>query len=52
MALHGYQAKISMLGVLDEYITQGTPEELYRLCGFDTEGIARKVREMLGRSSA
>lgn len=51
MALHSYQAQISMLGIPDEYITQGTPEELYRLCGFDTEGIARKVREMLGEVS-
>lgn len=52
MVQNGYQAEMSMLGVPDEYITQGTPEELYRLCGYDAEGIARKVREMLGKASA
>lgn len=51
MVLHGYQAEIRMLGVPDEYITQGTPEELYRMCGFDAASIARKVREMMGKAS-
>ncbi|MGC8864972.1 MAG: 1-deoxy-D-xylulose-5-phosphate synthase [Bacteroidales bacterium] len=52
MVLHDYKAEICMLGVPDEYIPHGTPDELYRLCGYDAEGIARKAREMLVGASA
>ncbi|NPV37546.1 MAG: 1-deoxy-D-xylulose-5-phosphate synthase [Bacteroidales bacterium] len=47
MALHGYDARLKMLGIPDEYIPHGTPEELYRDCGFDVEGIKKAVRELL-----
>jgi 1-deoxy-D-xylulose-5-phosphate synthase len=47
MALHGYEARLKMLGIPDEYIPHGTPEELYRDCGFDVQGIAEAVMEML-----
>lgn len=47
MALHEYEAKIKLLGIPDEYIPHGTPEELYRDCGFDMQGIVEAIREML-----
>lgn len=47
MAFHGYDARLKMLGIPDEYIPHGTPEELYRDCGFDVEGIKKAVRELL-----
>ena len=47
MAKHNYCAELKTLGIPDEYIPHGTLEELYRDCGFDTQGIAGTVREML-----
>ena len=47
MAANNYQARVVRLGIPDEFITQGKPEELYALCGFDTDGIVRTVRSML-----
>lgn len=47
MADNGYAAKVVRLGVPDQYVTHGTPNELYALCGFDAEGIAKIIREML-----
>ncbi|GAP43905.1 1-deoxy-D-xylulose-5-phosphate synthase [Lentimicrobium saccharophilum] len=47
MAAGNYQARVVRLGIPDEFITQGKPEELYALCGFDTDGIVRTVRSML-----
>ncbi len=47
MAAGNYQARVLRLGIPDEFITQGKPEELYALCGFDTDGIVRTVRSML-----
>ncbi len=47
MAAGNYRARVVRLGIPDEFITQGKPEELYALCGFDTDGIVRTVRSML-----
>ena len=43
----GYNARVALLGVPDRFIEQGTPEELFRECGFDAQGIAEQVRKML-----
>jgi 1-deoxy-D-xylulose-5-phosphate synthase len=40
MADHGYQANIRRLGIPDRIIEHGEPEQLYRECGYDAEGIA------------
>jgi len=45
--LHGYQSQIRILGVPDRIIEQGKPEELYRECGFDAEGIRATAMQML-----
>ena len=36
---------IKNLGIADTFIEQGTPAELYSLCGYDTEGILRAIIE-------
>ncbi len=47
MARHSYHAVISCLGIPDHFIEQGSPAELYRECGYDTEGIAAAVRSII-----
>ena len=44
---HGYKAQIVRLGIPDRFIEHGKPEELYRMCGFDSEGIIKTVKEIL-----
>ncbi|HEY9123586.1 MAG TPA: 1-deoxy-D-xylulose-5-phosphate synthase [Bacteroidales bacterium] len=43
----GYKGQIVRMGVPDKFIEHGTVAELHHLCGFDAEGIARKVLEMI-----
>ncbi|HLQ99370.1 MAG TPA: 1-deoxy-D-xylulose-5-phosphate synthase [Sphingobacterium sp.] len=45
MSDNKYQAYIKRLGIPDEFIDQGTPEELQNICGFDVEGILTACRE-------
>jgi 1-deoxy-D-xylulose-5-phosphate synthase len=52
MADHGYHAKVVRLGIPDKYIHHGTPEQLYEECGFDTQSICAKVRELTGIRAA
>lgn len=47
MADHGYSSKVQRLGVPDSFIEQGSVDDLHHLCGFDTTGICRAVREIL-----
>jgi len=44
---HDYQAKVKRLGVPDRFVGQGSPEELYRECGYDAQGIMEAVKEMI-----
>lgn len=41
---NGFQVRITRLGIPDSFITHGTPQELYALCGFDAAGIAAAIR--------
>ncbi|MBR5070134.1 MAG: 1-deoxy-D-xylulose-5-phosphate synthase [Bacteroidales bacterium] len=41
----GYEGKIRCLGIPDEFITQGSLSELYRLCGIDASSIAKVLEE-------
>ena len=34
---------VTTLGVADQFIEQGTPAQLYALCGYDAEGILRAI---------
>ncbi|XZF13531.1 1-deoxy-D-xylulose-5-phosphate synthase [Chitinophagaceae bacterium MMS25-I14] len=48
-AAHNYNSiEVKMLGIPDSIVEHGKPEELHRECGYDAEGIAIAVREMLG----
>jgi 1-deoxy-D-xylulose-5-phosphate synthase len=47
MSANNYQADIKMLGIPDRLVEHGTLKELHRECGYDAEGIADTVREMM-----
>ncbi|MBZ4187758.1 1-deoxy-D-xylulose-5-phosphate synthase [Niabella beijingensis] len=47
MAQHGYKNEVRILGIPDRIVEHGTPKELQRECGYDTEGIIATVREMM-----
>ena len=47
MIEHQYTARLKMLGIPDHYIEHGSLKELHRECGFDANGIADAVREMM-----
>ncbi|HVB02707.1 MAG TPA: 1-deoxy-D-xylulose-5-phosphate synthase [Chitinophagaceae bacterium] len=47
MAMHGYNARVRILGIPDRVIEHGKPAELQKECGFDAEGIISTVMEML-----
>ena len=38
-ARNGYDVRVEKLGVGDSFVTHGSMAELYRLCGYDAEGI-------------
>ncbi len=42
-----YHATVSRLGIPDEIIEHGTQQELYKECGFDTEGILKAAKNIL-----
>jgi 1-deoxy-D-xylulose-5-phosphate synthase len=46
MNRHGYKASVRILGIPDRIIEHGTPKELQRECGYDTESIKVAVTEM------
>jgi 1-deoxy-D-xylulose-5-phosphate synthase len=47
MAEHGYTARVKRLGIPDTIVEHGEQIELYHECGFDVDGIAAAVRELL-----
>jgi 1-deoxy-D-xylulose-5-phosphate synthase len=47
MAQHHYTAEVKMLGIPDRLVEHGTLKQLHKECGFDAEGIAATVREMM-----
>jgi 1-deoxy-D-xylulose-5-phosphate synthase len=48
MAEKGFSAQVRILGIPDRFIEHGSLDELYQLCGINSEGIVHSVREMLG----
>lgn len=44
---NGYYPKVKRLGIPDRFIEHGTPQDLYKLCGYDAEAIASAVRGMM-----
>jgi 1-deoxy-D-xylulose-5-phosphate synthase len=47
MVANEYKADVRILGIPDRIVEHGTPKELHRECGFDAQGIAETVREMV-----
>jgi 1-deoxy-D-xylulose-5-phosphate synthase len=47
MAQHNYHAQVKILGVPDRIVEHGTVKELHRECGYDAQGIADTIREMM-----
>jgi len=43
MVDNAYSAKVKRMGIPDEFVEQGTPEQLYALCGFGPEGIFNEI---------
>lgn len=41
-----FQKRIIRLGVPDQFVPHGKPEELQKICGFDAAGIAEKVKDL------
>ncbi|MBN1949700.1 MAG: 1-deoxy-D-xylulose-5-phosphate synthase [Bacteroidales bacterium] len=42
-----YTAQVKRLGIPDEFIEQGSQEELYKVCGFDSDSIITAIRSMV-----
>ena len=43
LADNGLYPQITTLGIADKFIEQGTPNELYSLCGYDKNGILETI---------
>ena len=43
MAANGYTPKVEILGIPDNFVEHGTPEELYRICGMDKENVLKTI---------
>jgi len=44
MVQNKYSAQVKTLGIPDQFIEHGKPEELQEICGFDVKGIRKAVR--------
>src|SRR6476661_588518 len=51
MTQHGYKNELKIIGIPDHIIEHGTLKELHRECGYDEQGIANAVREMVKETS-
>lgn len=47
MAIHKYNATVTILGIPDRIVEHGTPKELQRECRYDAAGIADAVRQLV-----
>ncbi|MEE1207321.1 MAG: 1-deoxy-D-xylulose-5-phosphate synthase [Muribaculaceae bacterium] len=47
LASNGIERKLTMLGIPDEFVKQGTVAQLQHLCGIDAEGIAEAVKHAI-----
>jgi 1-deoxy-D-xylulose-5-phosphate synthase len=47
MSDHDYSSEVRRLGIPDYFVEHGTQDELYRECGYDSEGIEIAIREVL-----
>jgi 1-deoxy-D-xylulose-5-phosphate synthase len=48
---HGYKNDLKILGIPDRVVEHGTLKDLHRECGYDAQGIADAVRDMVKETS-
>lgn len=41
---NNYNVKVKKLGIPDSYVEHGTPQELYKVCGFDSDSIKEAIK--------
>jgi 1-deoxy-D-xylulose-5-phosphate synthase len=44
---HDYSVQVKRLGIPDNFIEQGSPDDLYAMLGLDAEGIAESIKELM-----
>ncbi len=44
---NNYHAQLKRLGIPDKFVDHGSPQELYKECGYDTESIYFAVKKMV-----
>ncbi len=50
---HNYTAKLKRMGIPDQFVEHGKPEELHAICGFGPEGILWEVSKLMkGKKNA
>ena len=49
LASQGYANKVTILGIPDQFITQGSIPELKRLCGLDSDSILNAITKAVGK---
>ncbi len=47
MSDNGYHAQVKRLGVPDRFVDHGTPKDLYKECGFDSDSIRQAVHTLI-----
>jgi 1-deoxy-D-xylulose-5-phosphate synthase len=47
MSENNYHAIIKRLGIPDSFIEHGTQEELYKICGYDSDAIIKTVKDLI-----
>jgi 1-deoxy-D-xylulose-5-phosphate synthase len=48
---HGYKNDLKILGIPDRVVEHGTLKDLHRECGYDAQGIADAVRDLVKETS-
>lgn len=43
MAENNYTPSLVIMGIPDQFVEHGTPDELYRICGIDAENVLRTI---------
>jgi len=49
MTAGNYSCRLKILGIPDRFVEQGSPGELYRICGIDANGIFESALRFFGR---
>ena len=47
MSEHNYRQQVQRLGIPDKWVEHGKPEELHKLCGYDSSAIEDAVVKIL-----